>query len=60
MMWEDTPVASTLSRLQDYDIQAVVFRTGSNRPVSGDYFDVMSNNVGELDSIAELIKPDQN
>ena len=60
MMWENTPVASTLSRLQDYDLQAVVFRTASNRPVSGDYFDVMSNNAVELFRTADLIRADQN
>jgi len=52
MLWEDTPLEETRSRLLDLGIRSIPFRTASNRPAQGDYLDVMQNNVNRLAELA--------
>jgi zinc transport system substrate-binding protein len=48
MLWEDEPLSSTTARLSELGIQSIVFRTASNRPRQGDYFDLISGNEQRL------------
>ena len=48
MLWEDEPLPSTAARLSELGVQSIVFRTASNRPGKGDYFDVISGNEQRL------------
>jgi zinc transport system substrate-binding protein len=48
MLWEDEPLTSTAARLSELGVQSLVFRTASNRPEQGDYFDVISGNGQRL------------
>jgi zinc transport system substrate-binding protein len=48
MLWEDEPLTSTATRLSELGVQSLVFRTASNRPEQGDYFDVISGNGQRL------------
>jgi len=48
MLWEEVPLASTSARLADMGVRSIVFRTASNRPGHGDYFDVMGGNADRL------------
>jgi zinc transport system substrate-binding protein len=54
MLWEQQPLSSTASRLAEMGIQSIVFRTASNRPGQGDYFDVMHSNARELQSALKI------
>jgi zinc transport system substrate-binding protein len=45
MFWEAEPQAETRARLQELGIRSLVFRTGSNRPDSGNYLDLMNANL---------------
>ena len=48
MLWEDEPLPSAAARLSELGVQSIVFRTASNRPGKGDYFDVISGNEQRL------------
>ena len=48
MLWEDEPLSSTAARLSELGIESIVFRTASNRPGQGDYFDVFGGNAKRL------------
>ena len=48
MLWEDEPLTSTAARLSELGVQSLVFRTASNRPEQGDYFDVFGGNAERL------------
>jgi len=50
MLWEDQPVAATAAQLERRGVRPIPFHTASNRPVAGDYFDVMYANVERLRS----------
>ena len=52
MLWEDEPLAETRKQLQQSGIRSVPFHTASNRPASGDYFDVMNANLERLKGVA--------
>jgi len=51
MLWEDEPLEETRARLQETAIHSIPFRTISNRPAGGDYFDMMEVNLDGLRSI---------
>ena len=48
MLWEDEPLSSTAARLSELGVQSIVFRTASNRPGQGDYFDILTGNAKRL------------
>jgi len=48
MLWEDEPRKETAGKLRQAGVLSIPFQTASNRPDSGDYFDVMDANVGRL------------
>jgi zinc transport system substrate-binding protein len=48
MLWEDEPLSSTAAHLAELGVQSIVFRTASNRPGQGDYFDIMTSNAKRL------------
>ncbi len=48
VLWEDKPLASTAARLSEMGVQSIVFRTASNRPGKGDYFDILTGNAKRL------------
>ena len=48
MLWEDEPREVTAGKLGQLGVQPIPFHTASNRPDSGDYFDVMDANANRL------------
>ena len=51
MVWEDEPLAETVGKLRESDVESVVFHTAANRPQQGDYFDVMEHNRQRLEQV---------
>ncbi len=45
MIWEGPPLEATVKRLEAMGIQSVVFQPCGNKPVTGDYLQVMSENL---------------
>lgn len=54
LIWEGEPVKETLDMLEEQGIQSLVFETAGNRPVQGDYFEVMERNRQRLLDQLEL------
>jgi zinc transport system substrate-binding protein len=54
MLWEAEPLSSTAARLSELGVQSIVFRTASNRPGQGDYFNVLSGNAKGLQSALKM------
>jgi zinc transport system substrate-binding protein len=48
MIWEGQPSPVIIERLQDQGIQSVVFNPVANQDAAGDYFVVMSANLGRI------------
>jgi len=48
MIWEDAPLPSTRTRLETMGLSVIPYLTASNRPDSGDYFDVMASNLANI------------
>jgi len=48
MLWESEPNAENIARLQSMDVESLVFNPCGNRPVTGDFFSVMQQNLREL------------
>ena len=48
MLWEDQPLASVESKLNDSGIRVAVFNPCGNRPESGDFISVMKENLQRL------------
>lgn len=51
MLWEDEPAAVSVERLQQLSVQSTVFDPCANQPEAGDFLDVMSKNVTNLERI---------
>ena len=51
MVWEDKPLASSISFLQEKRIKSVVVNPCGNIPESGDFLSVMKNNMIELEKV---------
>jgi len=51
MLWEDEPVAESVKRLRALGVQSVVFDPCANRPETGDFLSVMSNNATALEGV---------
>ena len=49
MIWEGQPSPAMIERLRQQGITSVIFDPSANRPVKGDYFAVMSTNLGQFD-----------
>ena len=54
ILWEAEPLSSTAARLSELGVQSIVFRTASNRPGQGDYFNVLSGNAKGLQSALKM------
>ena len=54
MLWEAEPLSSTTERLSELGVQSIVFRTASNLPGQGDYFDVLTGNTKGLQSALKI------
>ena len=50
MIWEGQPSQAMIERVQQQGIKSVIFDPVANRPDSGDYFSVMSDNLVRLES----------
>jgi len=48
MIWEAPPLPTTADRLQAMGLTVLPYRLASNRPDSGDYFDVMASNLSSV------------
>ena len=48
MVWEAPPLPSVVERLQQQGIRSIVFEPAGNRPVTGNYFTVMSANLSRI------------
>jgi len=48
MIWEAPPLPATAERLEAMGLTVVPYRPASNRPESGDYFDVMAANLANV------------
>ena len=51
MIWEDAPLPETKKRLQEMNIESIVFNPVSIKPEKGDFISIMSANVHELKKI---------
>ena len=51
MVWEDKPLASSISFLQEKRINSVVFNPCGNMPENGDFLTVMKDNIIELQKV---------
>ena len=51
MIWEATPLAETVIRLQQLGIESIVFNPCGNRPDQGDYLTVMQKNLDNLKTV---------
>jgi zinc transport system substrate-binding protein len=51
MVWEDKPLASSISFLQEKQIKSVVFNPCGNIPQSGNFLTVMKDNLIELEKV---------
>jgi len=49
MLWEAEPLPEVAERLRALGIQSIVFDPAGNRPVSGDFLQVMRANVDNLE-----------
>jgi len=54
MLWEEVPLPPIAARLSELGVQSIVFRTASNRPGQGDYFNVLSGNAKALQSALKM------
>jgi zinc transport system substrate-binding protein len=52
MVWEDSPITSVRTTLEQMGLEVIVFRPVGNRPAEGDYFTVMEDNLLELSAVA--------
>ena len=53
MVWEDTPLPETVSRLADLGIETVAFHTLANRPAQGDFITAMLDNARRLEALLQ-------
>lgn len=53
MIWEGPPIEKTVKKLESHGISVTVFNPCGNRPVEGDYIDVMKANVANLKKVYE-------
>jgi zinc transport system substrate-binding protein len=51
MLWEDEPLPQTRKALMEKGITSVVFNPCGNRPATGDFMDVMQQNIARLESL---------
>ena len=51
MVWEDQPLASSNSFLQEKRITSIVFNPCGNIPKNGDFLTVMKDNLNELEKV---------
>ena len=59
MLWDDYIIQVTVDLLETEGIRSLVFRTGANRPETGDYLDLMRANLANLQRAVELTQPPQ-
>ena len=58
MIWEDDPMPSTREQLEASGVSVVTFRTAANRPTSGDFLSVMTDNLRRLSDAVTAAPPD--
>ncbi len=51
MLWEGTPIAQISATLKSMGVESIVFDPCGNRPVNGDFLEVMQRNVENLAKI---------
>jgi len=51
MLWEDKPLPEIVQRLQQLGVQTTVYNPCGNRPETGDFLTVMSENVAGLERV---------
>jgi len=56
MIWEGIPLLETQEKLKEMDIRWVVISPGFNKPLVGDYLDILKKNLEELESLRNLKK----
>lgn len=56
MIWEGIPLLETQEKLKEMDIRWVVISPGFNKPLEGDYLDILKKNLEELESLRDLNK----
>ena len=49
MIWEDEPLADTVTRLKDKGVEAVVFEPLGNKPAQGDYMSARKAGIEQLE-----------
>lgn len=54
MIWEGEPLEETQEMLEEMNIRWVVISPGFNKPVEGDYLDILNNNLKELQRLRDF------
>jgi len=54
MIWEADPLPETTRRLADLGIECVVFQPGGNRPLAGDWLDLLRQGIAALEGVAAM------
>ena len=54
MIWEADPLPETRRRLADLGIECVVFQPGVNRPLAGDWLDLVRQGIAALEGVAAM------
>lgn len=49
MIWEGQPDKQSVARLEELDINSLVFSPGANSPGEGDFISLMKNNIREIE-----------
>ncbi len=55
MVWEAKPLSDSEAQLEAEGIGSVVFDPCGNRPLEGDFLNVMENNTARLESVVDLV-----
>ena len=53
MIWEGTPLARTVDRLEAMGVRSVIFDPAGNRPAASDFLSVMEANIENMRTISE-------
>jgi zinc transport system substrate-binding protein len=59
MIWEGEPAEKTVERLRALGVESVVFAPCANRPATGDFLSVMTENAKSLHRVFGLVSGDQ-
>ena len=56
MIWEDNPIEEITLKMNELDLGIAVFNICANKPLTGDFIDVMNENLNQLDQLIEAGK----